>query len=57
MNTEEGNIQGQINQNEMPQPVRMCTQHVALINILEPTMRGKTYRTNNLITQTVEVYE
>ena len=54
MDIEEDNIPEQIDQEEIPQPVRRSIQYEVPVNILEPTMRGKTYETNNLITQTVQ---
>ena len=43
-----------IYQEEIPQLVRRSTQHAALVNRLEPTIRWKTYQANHLIMQTVE---
>ena len=37
--------------------MRMSTQHATPIHRLEPTMIGKTYHTNHLITKIVEANE
>ena len=54
VDTEEENLPGHINHEEIPQPVRRSTRHATPIHRLEPTMRWKIYHANILIAQTVE---
>ena len=56
MDTWEENTPKQINQ-EVLQPVRISTRHATPSHLLEPTIRGKTYQTKNLITKTAEANE
>ena len=55
VDTENENVLEQIYQENIPQTPRRYKWHAAPVHRLELTMTGKTYQTNHLIMQTVEV--